>query len=227
MKNFSHPWNVSTREAIEIQRRLAGQTVKKSTLKKVAFVAGIDTGYCEGFTRAAVVVLNYPELKLVHSVTATLPTNYPYVPGLLTFREGPAIIEAWGKLKIRPDLLIFDGHGLAHPRRCGIASHIGILLDIPSIGCAKTRLCGTYAEPDTERGKFAFLTYQREVVGAVLRTRSNVKPVFVSIGHKIDLEDSMSFVLKCCQGFRLPQTTRYADRQTRHREVQDTPVKYP
>lgn len=215
MKIVSHPWNVTPKDAIEIQKQLASQVIKKSEAKGVETVAGIDTGYSKAFARTAVVVLDYPSLKMREYAIAEQPVTFPYVPGLLTFREGPAVMAAIEKLSSMPDLLIFDGQGIAHPRRFGIASHIGLLVGIPSIGCAKTRLVGQYREPGSERGKYTLLKDKGETIGAVVRTRSNVKPVFVSIGHRIGLQDSINYVLRCCKRYRLPETTRQADKLAR------------
>jgi deoxyribonuclease V len=146
----------------------------------------------------------------VDSARADRPITFPYVPGLLTFREGPVVLAALEQLTTWPDLFIFDGHGLAHPRRVGLAAHLGILLDQPSIGCAKSRLTGTHAEPDSDIGNWTPLIDGGETIGAVLRTRKNTKPVFVSIGHRIDLPTAIEFVLRCTRGYRLPETTRWA-----------------
>jgi deoxyribonuclease V len=195
-----------------LQKRLAGDVIRKSRLSTVETVAGIDTGYRNGMSQAAVVSLKYPSLEPLEQGISLRPVNFPYIPGLLSFRETLVILEAFEKLKQSPDLLIIDGHGIAHPRRFGIACHIGLLVDIPSIGCAKTKLLGEYDEPGPERGSFSYLIDQGEIIGAVLRTRNKVKPVFVSIGHKVNLKDSIEFVLNCCRGYRLPETTRKADR---------------
>jgi deoxyribonuclease V len=213
MQPISHPWDVSPADAIEIQKHLAGLVVRKSKINRVKTVAGIDTAYCRGYARAAVVVLDFPSLNTREYTTSEQPIRFPYVPGLLTFREGPAIMAAFEKLKSTPDLIVFDGQGVAHPRRFGIASHIGVLLDIPSIGCAKTRLVGQYREPGSERGEYALLEDKGDTIGAVVRTRTNVKPVFVSIGHRIGLRDSIKYVLDCCTRYRLPETTRQADKR--------------
>lgn len=205
-------WDLTPAEAIGLQKRLSSFVTRESKVKRVATVAGIDTGYNQGTSRAAVVKLEYPSLKPIASAVAERPVRFPYIPGLLSFREGPVIIEAFEKLKTLPDLLIFDGQGIAHPRRFGIACHIGLMLDIPSIGCAKTKLLGEFDEPSPQRGRFTYLIDRGETIGAVVRTRSNVKPVFVSIGHKVNLEDSIQFVLGCCRGYRLPETTRRADK---------------
>jgi deoxyribonuclease V len=212
MRISSHRWDLSPREAVALQKKLAGRVIRERRLGPVATVAGIDVGFCDGVARAAVVVLSYPELEVIDSVLATLPVTFPYIPGLLTFREGPVILDAMGKLGTVPDLLIFDGQGIAHPRRLGIASHIGLLLDLPSIGCAKSRLCGQYEEPCLERDCHVPLIDHGEIIGEVVRTRSRVKPVFVSIGHRVDLSTGIEYVLACCRGYRLPETTRWADR---------------
>jgi deoxyribonuclease V len=195
-----------------LQKRLAGDVVRESRLTPVETVAGIDTGYRDELSQAAIVSMKYPSLEPLEQAIFLRPADFPYIPGLLSFREAPAILAAFEKLIHPPDLLIIDGHGIAHPRRFGIACHIGLLLDVPTIGCAKTMLVGEYDEPGPEQGAFSYLKEQGEIIGAVLRTRSNVKPVFVSIGHSVDLKDCIHFVLNCCRGFRLPETTRRADR---------------
>jgi deoxyribonuclease V len=194
---------------------LAPLVVRRNCLRQVRRVAGVDTGFREGIARAAVVSLTVPELEPQEQTVAELAVAFPYVPGLLTYREGPAIMAALRRLKQLPDLLIFDGQGIAHPRRLGIASHIGVLTDIASIGCAKKRLIGRYAEPGNERGAYNYLYDGEETVGAVVRTRSGIKPVFVSIGHRVDLSVAVTWVLRCCRGYRLPETTRRADRLSR------------
>jgi deoxyribonuclease V len=161
------------------------------------------------------VVLKFPELDLVAEAAAEMPLSYPYVPGLLSFREGPAAIEAVARLAVRPDVLLVDGQGVAHPRRFGIASHIGLFLDLASIGCAKTRLIGRYVEPGPKKGDFSYLRDRGHIIGAVVRTRDQVAPVFVSSGHRIRLSDAIRIVLACCRGVRLPETIRRADRLAR------------
>ncbi len=205
-------WDITPSDAVDLQKRLSGDVIRKSRLTTVETVAGIDTGYRNGMAKAAVVSFKYPSLEPLEQAVSLRPVNFPYIPGLLSYRETPVILEAFEKLKQCPDLLIIDGHGIAHPRRFGIACHIGLLLDVPSIGCAKTLLVGEYDEPCPEQGGFSYLKDQGEIIGAVLRTRSNVKPVYVSIGHSVDLQDCIHFVLNCCRGFRLPETTRRADR---------------
>jgi deoxyribonuclease V len=207
-----HDWNVPPREAAGIQRTLSTRVVRKDRLGEVRHVAGVDVGFREGKTRAAVAVLDYPGLSLVDHAIAHRPTEFPYVPGLLSFREAPAVLDALGRLSIRPDLLLCDGQGIAHPRRFGIACHLGVLTDIPSIGVAKSRLIGTYAEPGNGRSDWSALMDGNETIGAVLRTRPHVKPLFISIGHRINLETAIAWVMACCTRYRLPETTRSAHR---------------
>ena len=212
MSTIFHRWDVSPQAALTLQNQLAAQVIKETKADSVTTVTGVDASYCDDLARAAVVTLSYPELEMKAYATATRRVDFPYVPGLLTFREGPAVLDALDKMAVTPELLIFDGQGLAHPRRLGVASHIGLLVDIPSVGCAKSRLCGQYTEPGPERGDFALLTDQGVTIGAVVRTRTRVKPVFVSIGHRVDLPTSIDYVLNCCRGYRLPETTRWAHR---------------
>jgi deoxyribonuclease V len=207
---YGHTWDLSPLEASALQSELAKQVVREMQSGDVATVAGIDVGIHVGVSRAAVVVLDYPGLETVEYAVATRPVTFPYIPGVLSFREGPVILDALKKLSAAPDLLIFDGQGVAHPRRLGIASHIGLLVDLPSIGCAKSRLCGKYEEPGFERGSHVPLMDKGETIGSVVRTRSGVKPVFVSVGHRLDLRTSVDYVLACCRGYRLPETTRRA-----------------
>ena len=178
----------------------------------VSTVAGIDVGIRSGTATAAVVVLTYPDLEIIEQVVSSQGVRFPYIPGLLSFREGPVILDALGKLSALPDVMIFDGQGIAHPRRLGIASHIGILLDVPTIGCAKSRLCGRHPEPGVKRGSHSLLVDGDEIIGAVVRTRTHIKPVFVSPGHRMDIAGSITYVLGCCQRYRLPETTRLAHR---------------
>jgi deoxyribonuclease V len=163
-------------------------------------------------TRAAVAVLRYPELDVLETAIARRPTTFPYVPGLLSFRELPAVLEALEQLREPPDLLLCDGQGIAHPRRLGIASHLGLLVDLPSIGVAKTRLCGMHEEPLNQRGAWTPLWAEGEIIGAVLRTRPGVKPLYISPGHRISLDTAIQLVMACCTRYRLPETTRHAHR---------------
>ena len=208
-----HPWDVSPKEAVAIQRRLASQIVRTGAPANVRRVAGADISVDRkrGHGTGAVVVCAYPELEVVEVAVATAPLTFPYIPGLLSFREVPVLRAALAKVREPIDLLLVDGQGLAHPRRFGLACHLGLLLDLPTIGCAKSRLIGEHAKPDDPAGSRADLADGGEVIGAVLRTRSGVKPLFVSIGHKIGLAEAESWVLRCASGFRLPEPTRLAD----------------
>ncbi len=207
-----HPWLVSVAQAQEIQQKLAGQILRQNGMSTPRFIAGVDISG-EGSTgqaKGAVVVLSYPELELAEVRIATGKPGFPYVPGLLSFREAPLIIAAFEKLSLLPDLVIVDGQGIAHPRRIGIASHLGLLLDIPTIGCAKSRLCGRHDEVGEEAGATAELVDKEEVIGVALRTHVGRIPVYVSIGHKIDLPGAIQWVLRCCRNYRLPEPTRLA-----------------
>jgi deoxyribonuclease V len=212
MSCLSHSWNMSPQDARRLQMKLAARVIRENRLETVKTVAGIDVGMKGDMACAAVVVLNFPKLDVAAQSTAVRRITCPYIPGLLSFREGPVILDALDRLDRKPDLLIFDGQGIAHPCRLGIASHIGLLSDFPSIGCAKSRLCGQYQEPDVERGSHLPLMDHDETIGAIVRTRTGVKPVFVSIGHRVDLKTSVDYVLGCCKGYRLPETTRKAHR---------------
>jgi deoxyribonuclease V len=209
-----HRWDVSPREAAAIQEQLRGQVVTTDQFGEVRRVAGVDVGFeaAGKVTRAAVVVLSFPGLEPCDQALARRDTRFPYVPGLLSFREIPAVLAALELLGSTPDLLLCDGQGLAHPRRFGLACHLGVLTGIPSVGVAKSRLLGEYAEPGPQRGSWAPLRDRGEVIGAVLRTRSNVRPLFVSVGHRVSLETAIAYVLRCTTGFRLPETTRRAHR---------------
>lgn len=212
MPIHSHPWDLSPQEARLLQMKLASYVVRENRLGPVTMVAGVDVGLRDDVVQAAVVILNFPDLDIVEKVMANRKVEFSYISGLLSFREGPVILDALEKLATKPDLIIFDGHGVAHPRRLGIASHIGLLADLPAIGCAKSRLCGHHEEPDFSRGNHVPLVDQGETIGAVVRTRSRVKPMYVSVGHRIDLKTSIKYVLDCCRGYRLPETTRQAHR---------------
>ena len=214
-----HPWNVSHTQAEAIQRRLVGYLKPQGSLDGVNLVAGIDVSFPrdlrrgdQQWARAAVIVLSYPDLKPVEQVVAERPVDWPYIPGLLSFREGPGVLEALEKLETEPNLLMFDAQGLAHPRRMGLATHLGILLDRPAIGCAKSRLCGQYQEPAPHKGAWTPLIDRGEQIGAVVRSRDHVKPIFVSIGQHVDLETAIHFTLSCCPRYRLPEPTRLAHR---------------
>jgi deoxyribonuclease V len=209
-----HGWNLSPREAIALQAELRDRVVRTERIGAVRHVAGVDVGFERdgAVTRAAVAVLAFPGLELVDKSVVRRPTRFPYVPGLLSFREAPAVLAAFERLQIVPDLLLYDGQGIAHPRRFGIASHVGLLLDTPSIGVAKTRLIGAHRAPSNRRGAWAPLVDAGETIGAVLRTRAGVKPVYVSIGHRVSLEAAVRWAMACVTRYRLPETTRWAHR---------------
>jgi len=209
---ISHPWDVSIAEAKRIQLDLAQRVVLEDQYISPRFVAGVDVGFEQNgkITRAAIAVLNYPELTLVDKSLARCKTVLPYVPGYLSFRELPAVLKALDQLKTIPDMFLCDGQGTAHPRRFGIACHLGVLTDIPSIGVAKSRLIGTYQEPGLNKGDQSSLYDKGECIGVVLRTRHHVKPLFVSPGHRITMTSATQWVLNCTTRYRLPETTRYA-----------------
>lgn len=209
---ITHPWDVTPVRAKEIQRQFRDRLIVQPLDEPPETVAGVDVSVKGDRARAAIVLLSCPDLTPFQAVTAEMAAPFPYVPGLLAFREGPVVLAALEKLTERPDVFIFDAQGVAHPRRMGLATHLGILIDMPSIGCAKSRLCGEYIEPDEQKGSWSRLTNDGEVIGAVVRTRDNVNPVFVSIGHRVELETSVSLVLDCAPKYRLPETTRWAHR---------------
>ncbi|MGH2354486.1 MAG: deoxyribonuclease V [Chloroflexota bacterium] len=207
-----HDWDLSADEAIALQHVLAPRVVHQNAFGEVRRVAGIDVGFpgSGDVARAAVAVLSYPDLELLETARAELPVTFPYVPGLLSFREAPAILAAYERLHTEPDLLIFDGQGIAHRRRFGIAAHVGLWLDKPSIGSAKSILVGRHGPLGHEAGSTAELVDRGEVVGLAVRTRRGVTPVYVSIGHRIDLPAAARFVLGCCRRYRLPEPQRQA-----------------
>ncbi len=206
-----HDWQVTTTEAIEIQTKLAGRVSRTGNIDP-QLIAGVDISVdrLSGTGTGAVVVLSYPGLEVVAVEVVTDRIEFPYVPGLLSFREAPLVLAACEKLAVTPDLFIVDGQGIAHPRRIGLASHLGLFLSTPTIGCAKSRLCGVHVVPDDEAGSHAELIDKGEIIGAVLRTKTRVKPVYVSIGHSISLQSAIYWVLACCRGYRLPEPTRLA-----------------
>ncbi|NER33562.1 MAG: deoxyribonuclease V [Oscillatoria sp. SIO1A7] len=207
-----HPWPQSKSEAIAIQEKLREETIAYDMLSPIQYVAGVDVGYDENnIARAAVAVLSFPTLEKVEVAIATKLATFPYIPGLLSFREVPAILDALEKLSITPDLLLCDGQGLAHPRRFGLACHLGVIANLPSIGVAKSLFIGEHDEVTPERGSWQPLIDQGETVGAVLRSRTGVKPIYVSIGHRISLRSAIDYVLRCAPKYRLPETTRMAD----------------
>ncbi len=209
-----HPWDLSPSQAIALQQRLQQHIETTDRFSHIELVAGIDVGFEDSgrTTRAAIVILRFPSLEPIEHVLCRRPTSFPYVPGLLSFREIPAVIEAMKDLKQQPDLLLCDGQGIAHPRRFGVACHLGLLTDIPSIGVAKSRLIGTHSDIPEEKGAWVPLMHASECIGAVLRSRSGVKPLYISSGHRVSLETSIQIVLACTNRYRLPETTRAAHR---------------
>ena len=208
-----HEWPSTVAEAIAIQKQIAGEVRISDQLDEpLQYVAGVDVGFEQegSVTRAAIAVLRFPELELVEEVLARRPTSFPYVPGLLSFREIPAILDALAQMKSTPGLLLCDGHGIAHPRRLGIASHLGVLTGLPTLGVGKSILVGRHDAIPQEKGAWQPLIHRGDVVGAALRTRPNVSPVFISPGHRISLDTAVQFVMACVTKYRLPETTRYA-----------------
>jgi deoxyribonuclease V len=207
-----HAWQLSITQAMDMQRRLSKQVSWTGEVIEPNFIAGVDisVGQANEMAQAAIVVLSYPELKLVATELVQGRLELSYIPGLLSFRESPLILAACRKLSLTPDLIIVDGQGVAHPRRLGLASHLGLFLDIPTIGCAKSRLCGMHKVPGEEPGSYTDLVDRDEIIGVVLRTKTGVKPVYVSTGHKISLENAIYWVMQCCRGYRLPEPTRLA-----------------
>jgi len=207
-----HDWEVSLEQAREVQLGLARRVVTKNEGINPRLIAGVDISSpgSQSMARGAVVVLSYPELDVVEIRTTENKLSLPYIPGLLSFRESPLILAACQKLDNTPDLILVDGQGIAHPRRLGLASHLGLFLDVPTIGCAKSILCGRHEPVGEEIGSYAELVDNGEIIGAAVRTKFGVKPIYVSIGHKIDLASALYWVTKCCRGYRLPEPTRLA-----------------
>ncbi len=208
--NNLHSWHVTTDEARQLQEKLRNLVIQKDQFAEIRTIAGVDIGLRNDTALASVVVLNYPNLQIVDGVVAESRVNFPYIPGYLSFREIPPLLVAFARLKTEPDLIIVDGQGIAHPRRFGLACHLGLILDKPTIGCAKSRLCGKYTEPETEKGAYTHILDQDEIIGVALRTRTNVNVVYVSIGHRISLDTARMITMACCPKYRLPETTRYA-----------------
>jgi deoxyribonuclease V len=208
----THPWAVSVQDAFRIQEELTGRLVLEDDPGEPSLIAGVDVAFSKesNLLYAAIVVLDAVTLRSVEVASAAQQPIFPYVPGLLTFREGPVVLQAWETLRHDPDLLMFDGQGIAHPRGLGLASHIGVLLDKPSIGCAKSRLVGEFKEPKQKRGAMRTLSLNHKKVGVVLRTKDNTKPLFVSPGHRITVETAARRVLDAARGYRLPEPTRLA-----------------
>lgn len=212
--HHQHPWDLTPKEAIALQRTLAAHVRVADRFGEIRRVAGVDVGFEQHntITRAAVAVLDFPALTLQEYAIAREPTRFPYIPGLLSFREVPAVLAALEQLTSLPDMLLCDGQGIAHPRRLGIASHLGVLLDLPTIGVAKSRLVGSHEEPASEKGAWQPLLDKGEAIGCVLRSRSGVKPLYISPGHRVGLESARLWVMACLTRYRLPETTRWAHR---------------
>jgi deoxyribonuclease V len=207
-----HGWKVSIAKASEIQLSLAKMVITENGVINPRLVAGIDISApdTQGVARGAVVILRYPEFSIVEVEIAEDKIEFPYIPGLLSFRECPLILAACKKVCNVPDIIMIDGQGIAHPRRFGLASHVGLFLDLPTIGCAKSILCGQHRPVAEEAGSHAELLDNGELIGAALRTKAGVRPVYVSVGHRIDLALALQWVIKCCRGYRLPEPTRLA-----------------
>ncbi len=207
-----HDWDVTTEQARELQEELRRRVELRPLPSDIRLVAGADVAFSRerNMVFAAVLVLRLPEFEVVEQVGSHIPCPFPYVPGLLSFREGPAVVEAFRRVHRRPDVVIFDGQGMAHPRRIGLATHMGLWLRTPTVGCAKSRLVGEHVSPGPEKGERVPLLEEGEQIGVVLRTRTEVKPVFVSPGHMADLETAADLVLRCCPRYRLPEPTRLA-----------------
>ncbi len=207
-----HSWQIDIAQALDLQRQLSAQVSRVSKPATPRFIAGVDVSVSKarGMATAAVVVLSYPELRVVETQVVNGTLDFPYVPGLLSFREAPLTLAACERLSITPELILVDGQGIAHPRRMGLASHLGLFLDTPTIGCAKSLLCGIHKVPAVEPGSYTEIIDGDETIGAALRTKLGVSPVYVSIGHKVDLQTAIYWVLMCCRGYRLPEPTRLA-----------------
>ncbi|UCC30109.1 MAG: deoxyribonuclease V [Phycisphaerales bacterium] len=209
-----HSWSVTPRRAVAIQRELAGRVIRRGRVGSLRLLAGVDLAFSREREKciAGVVVWDVRAGEVVERHVARLPVRFPYVPGLLSFREAPAILVVLRKLRREPDVFLFDGQGYAHPRRFGLASHVGLLIDRPSVGCAKSLLVGTCRQPGNSKGSTAPIEHDGERIGTVVRTRDSVKPVYVSVGHRLSLNAAVEITLAACAGFRIPEPTRLADR---------------
>ncbi len=211
--DLEHNWDLEPSEAIGLQERLREGLILGCGEGRVSSVAGVDVHFEGQGATAAIVVMGFPGLEPIEAMRGEAKLTFPYIPGLLSFREGPAILEAWRQLKTDPDLLMFDAQGIAHPRRFGLAAHLGLLLDHPSIGVAKSRLYGRHETPGPHRGDRATLwdeADEDEMIGMVLRTQDGVRPLYISPGHRMDVAQAVEFVLRCCTHYRLPEPTRWA-----------------
>jgi deoxyribonuclease V len=223
-----HEWDLTPQQAIELQKALAQQIILEDHISEVRHVAGVDMAINEahGTARAAVVLLSYPAMEIIERHVYEEPLRMEYIPGLLSFREAPSVLGAFHQLRQQPELVMVDGQGIAHPRRIGIASHLGLWLNLPTIGCAKSLLTGTYHQEQlgAEAGSWVPLRHKGETIGAAVRTRSKVNPMIISPGHLISLETSISYVLACSKGYRLPEPTRQADKLSKDNDWQEPPV---
>jgi deoxyribonuclease V len=219
--NPLHKWDVSTEKAIRIQEILRDRIVLTNTFSRVSLIGGADAAYSKenNLIFGSIAILSYPDMNLIETVMAYGEVSFPYIPGLFSFREGPILIEAFQKLKIKPDVMIFEGHGIAHPKGFGLSSHLGLWIDLPSIGCAKTLLIGPSISqdftPERSKGRFGWIRQEGKVVGASVRTKEGVKPIYVSPGHRIDLKTSIEIILASCTKFRLPEPLRKAHQASR------------
>ncbi len=210
---YEHPWDITPGEAIELQKQLSAHSIISGRPSKIELIAGVDIAFDNENKRGfcAIIILRFPSLDIVEEKTGIGPLSFPYVPGLLSFREAPLILDVFHKLNAIPDCIIFDGQGIAHPRRFGVASHVGLLLGLPSIGCAKSRLFGSYEEPSDEEGSRSYIVdNNKSPIGIVLRTKRNTRPVFVSPGHLVGIEEAADIVYSCVDGYRIPAPTRLA-----------------
>jgi deoxyribonuclease V len=215
--NPLHSWNVSVEQAVRIQKVLKERIILKNSFSKVKTIGGGDVAYLRNgnLLFCAIVVLSFPDMEIFDTATADGKISFPYIPGLLGFREGPILIKTFQKLRLKPDVMIYDGQGIAHPRGMGLASHMGLWLDLPSIGCAKTPLLDEFISPGPLKGNFGWIRRKGKKVGAVLRTRENVKPLFVSPGHRVDLSTSIQLILETCKGYRFSEPLREAHQLSR------------
>ena len=207
-----HEWNISIKEAKVIQSELSSMIIKRDVFSEINTIAGMDIGFHGDIARASCVVLSFPKCEVIEKKVYEGKVNLPYIPGYLSFREIPMLASVLELVENEPDLLIADGQGIAHPRRLGLAAHLGLLVDKPTIGCAKSLLVGKCEKPENIKGAYSFLKDKDEIIGACLRTRVGVKPVYISIGHKISLESAINYILKCCSKYRLPEPIREAHR---------------
>ncbi|PZP57292.1 MAG: deoxyribonuclease V [Micavibrio aeruginosavorus] len=219
-------WADTPEDAMALQNKLREHVSLHNDFKDVKIICGVDCSYDlqTNMSRAVLCAFSYPELDLLESAMAHLPTIFPYVPGLLSFREIPVILEAFKVTSIKPDLLMVDGMGIAHPRRMGIATHLGLCLDIPAIGVGKSLLCGRYDMPGSLKGNQSPLIHKKEIIGTVLRTKDNINPLFISPGHKIDHETAVQMVLNCVRKYKLPEPTHTADKFSKIRPVKTLPA---